>query len=153
MPQEQVVDIQNRPRTSEEIAYFRLKSHQEVLSNQLENLTERREDLARDINQRSGADREGVEARLRTIDGQIQQVETDLAAVSKEVATAAPASISEPSTRTIYRGYGDEDLVGAGFGGAAIMFALFIPLLVRTFRRRRYVSPGTTSTQTPALGG
>jgi len=151
MQQERVISTDVRTRSPEELAYFRLKSHQEVLSNQLENLTERREDLARDLNSRSGADREGIEARLRSLDGQIQQVETDLASVSKDVAQAAPASISEPSIRTIYRGYGDDDMVGAGFAGAGITLVLLLPLIVRVFRRRRWVAPGTT-TSVPAIG-
>ena len=43
-------------------------------------------------------------------------------------------------------------MIGAGFTGAGIMFVLFVPLILRTFRRRRYVKPGTPA-MTPALGG
>jgi hypothetical protein len=148
--QRQLIEFHEQARTPEENAYLKLQARQEVLSNQLERLTNRRDNLADDIGQRTGADREGVEARLRQIDGQIQQAETDLNNVTKELAAAAPASVAD-HVRTIYRGYGDEDLVGAGFSGAGIMLALFIPLIYRMFRRRRYVPPGTvTQAQSPA---
>lgn len=138
--------------SAEELAFLRLKSKQEVLSNQVRELTEKRDELAGDMRERNGVDLEGAQSRLKSLDAQLQQAEADLNAVTREMASAAPASMSE-SVRTIYRGYGDEDLVGAGFGGAGIMFALFLPLLYRTFRRRRYVPPGTTTTgSTPAIG-
>jgi len=150
--QQRLFDFHENARTPDELAYLKLQARQEVLSNQLEQLTNRRDNLVEDIGQRTGADREGVEARVRALDGQIQQAEADLNAVTKEVASAAPASLADHVVEH-YRGYGDEDLVGAGFAGAGIMFALFIPLIYRMFRRRRWVPAGTTTLQTQAIGG
>lgn len=135
----------------DELAYLKLKSRQEVLSNQVRELTEKRDDLAGNMNERQGIDLEGAQNRLKALDAQLQQAEADLNTVTKEMASAAPASMSE-SVREVWRGYDEGDMVGAGFLGASIMFALFIPLIYRTFRRRRWVPAGTTSTQTPAIG-
>lgn len=135
-------------RTPEEIAYFKLKSKQEVLSNQVDQLAEKREDLARELQSRTDrVDREGLEARLKQLDTQLQQAEVDLAAVTKEMAAAAPASISEPPMRTIFQGYGEDDMFAAGFSGAAIMFALFLPFIIRNFFRRRHAARTMTTTQ------
>jgi hypothetical protein len=136
----------------EELAYLKLKSKQEVMSNQVRELTEKRDELAGDMRDRTGVDLEGAQARLKALDAQLQQAEVDLNAVTREMAAAAPASMSE-TVREVWRGYGEEDLVGAGFAGAGIMFALFLPLIYRTFRRRRYVPPGTTTSSTPSIGG
>jgi seryl-tRNA synthetase len=138
-------------RSPDELAYLKLKSRQDVLNTQVRELTEKRDELAGNMTDRSGVDLEGAQNRLKALDAQLQQAEADLGAVTKEMAAAAPAELSF-ETRTVYRGFDDGDMVGAGFGGAAIMFALFIPLLYRTFRRRRWVPAGSTSGQTPAIG-
>jgi hypothetical protein len=152
MLQQRLIDFHENARTPAEQAYLKLQAQQEVLSNQLERLTDRRDNLAEDIGQRTGADREGVEARLRQIDNQIQQTDADLANITKQLAQAAPASLAD-HVAVRWRGYSDDDLIGAGFAGAGIMFALFLPFIWRMFRRRRYVPPGaTTSSQVPALG-
>jgi hypothetical protein len=151
MLQQRLINFEQHTRTPDELAYLKLQARQEVLSNQLETLTRRRDNLADDISQRTGADREGDEARLRQLDTQIQQSETDLASVTKDLAAAAPASLAD-NVVTRWRGYDEGDMVGAGFAGASIMFALFLPFIWRMFRRRRYVAPGTTTSQAPALG-
>ena len=148
---QRLIDWKEHTRTPEELAFLKLQSKQEVLNDQLRSLNNRREELVGDIGQRTGADLQGVEARLRQVDAQILQVEKDLATVTQEVAAAAPASISD-HVRTEYRGFGEEDMVGAGFIGAGIMFTLFLPFLWRSFRRRRHVAPGPTTTQTQAIG-
>jgi hypothetical protein len=150
VPQRRVTTTQAQ-HSPEELAFLRLKSRQEVLSNQVRELTEKRDELAGDLRDKTGVDLEGAQSRLKALDGQLQQAEADLDAVTKEMAAAAPASMSE-TVREIWRGYDEGDMWGAGFMGASVMFALFIPLLYRTFRRRRWVPAGTTSTQTPAIG-
>jgi hypothetical protein len=150
--QQRLIEFKEHQRTPAEEAYLKLQARREVMSDQLEELVERRDDLANDIARRSGADREGIEARMRALDTQIQAAEADLAAVTKEVANAATPSVAD-HVHTVYRGFSDDDMVGAGFAGAGIMFALFIPLIWRTFRRRRHVPPGTNTTgATPAIG-
>jgi hypothetical protein len=134
-----------------EAAYYQLKSRQEELGNQLESVTDRRDELAQTlVSKPPGADRDGIEARIKTLDTRIQSLETDLATVGKDLAQAAPASLQQPPPRIIRQGYGEEDLWGAGFIGASIAVALCIPIFLRNFRRRRWVPPGASS-QTPAL--
>jgi hypothetical protein len=151
MLQRRVIDLQGRAHTPEENAYLKLKAREEVLTDRVRTLSETREELARDLNERTGADREGIDARLRQLDGQIQQTQTELLDASKAVAAAAPAQLAE-TVQTIYKGFSEDDMIGAGFSGAGIMLALMLPLIVRTFRRRRWVRPGTP-TPVPALGG
>src|SRR5689334_22259137 len=106
MLQHRVIELQQRVRTPEENAYLKIKAHQEVLQEQLDKLTEYRDNLARDLNERTGADREGIEARLRQTDGQIQQLQNEVMTTSKEVAAAAPPQLAE-TVQNIYRGYDD----------------------------------------------
>jgi archaellum component FlaC len=134
-----------------ETPYYALKSKHDELQRQLENLTERRDDLADDLHARSGADREGVESRIKALDVQIQSLEKEVSDVGREVAAAAPAQLSVPQPRTIYRGFGGEDMVGAGFIGAGIMLVLCLPMIYRAWRRRKWTPAGLTSNQTPAL--
>lgn len=149
--QRRLIDLPEHARTPEENAFLKLQGRKEIIEEQLRSLVNRRDELAGNLDGRTGADREGIEARLRSLDAQIQATETELNSVTKDVAQAATPSFAE-TVRTVYQGYNSSDLVGAGFSGAGIMFALFIPLIVRTFRRRRWVRPGTGSTQAPAIG-
>jgi hypothetical protein len=136
---------------AQEQAYYQLKSKQEELGNQLEDVSDRREELVRELQGRiADVDRAGLETRIKGLDARIIQIETDLASVGKDLAEKAPASMTVPPVRVQWRGYGDEDMVGAGFMGAGIMLALFIPLIIRNFRRRK--TPQMTTTQAPALG-
>jgi hypothetical protein len=134
-----------------EQGYYQLKSRQQELSNQLESVTDRREELAQELHSRSiTADREGIEARLKGLDNRILQLETDLASVGKDLVAATPASLTYPEPRINYRGYGEEDMVGAGLIGFGIAVALGIPFFIRAFRRRRNAPPSATSQQLPA---
>lgn len=148
-PQERIVIRDARPGQSA-TDYYRLKSRQEEIGNQLENVSDRREELAQQVLSKTGVDREGIESRIKTLDGRIEQLENDLAEVGRALAQAAPATLTQPPPRIIRQGYGDEDMVGAGFIGAGIAFALCVPMFIRTFRRRRFVPPSTTGA-TPAL--
>lgn len=152
MLQQRLIDFKEHARTPAEEAFLKLQAQQEVLSNQLERLSDRRDNLAENLSERStGADREGVEARIKLIDSQIQATEIELQSVTKDLASAATSSVAD-HVATRWMGYDEGQLVASGFAGAAIMFVLFIPLLYRTFKRRRWVPAGTTSMQTPAVG-
>jgi hypothetical protein len=132
--------------------FRQLQARQEQLRDQLEQVTDAREDLARDVQSRVGADREGIEARIKAFDGRIAQLDADLATVGRELATNAPASLAVPDPIVRYRGFGGEDMVGAGFMGAGIMFAMFIPLMIKYFRRRRWAPSAGPTTQVQAVG-
>ena len=149
--QQRLIDFKEHQRTPAEDAYLRLKAREDILNRQVESLSDEREEVARHLNERTGADREGLEARLKQLDGQIQQTQADLMVVAKEVAAAAPASLTE-HVRTVYEGFNEGDMIGAGFTGAGIMFAIFLPFIIRNFfRRRRAGSAGNTTTQQPAI--
>jgi hypothetical protein len=152
MPAQQTTGTKFIPPASDQ-AYYQLKSRQKELNAQLEEVNDRRDDLTRELTNGNtrGADAAGIERRLQVVDATIIQLETDLATVGKELAAARPASLEYPEPQTFYRGYGDEDMVGAGFIGAGIMFTLFIPLLYRNFRRRRSGSGNSPTIQTPAI--
>lgn len=148
---QRLIEFKEHSRTAAENAFLTLKARQDIIEEQLRNLNRRRDELANNLDGRTGADLQGMESRLKSVDAQIQAAETELASVTKDVAQAAVPSYAE-QVQTVYRGYGDEDMVGAGFIGAGIMLALFLPLIYRTFRRRRWVPAGTTTKETPAIG-
>src|SRR5207302_6895890 len=89
-------------------------------------------------------------SRANILDQRLAQIESDLTLVGRDLAATAPASIAEPPPRTYYRGFDEGDMWGAGFTGVALTFALFIPFLFRSFRRRR---DSHTPTPQPAVGG
>jgi hypothetical protein len=130
--------------------YGVLKAREKELNNQLSDVQERRNELSQEVQQKVGADRAGVEGRVSILDQRLSQIESDLTAVGRELAATAPASIAQPPPQIEWRGYDDGDMVGAGFAGVAVTIALFIPFIVRSFRRRRPVQTPTTQ---PALGG
>src|SRR5689334_2710850 len=124
MMQNRVIEFKEHARTPEENAFLKLQARKEILEDQLRSLTNRRDELAGNLEGRSGADKEGIEARVRSLDAQIQATEAELNTATKEAATAAVPSYAE-SVQRIYEGFDEGDMFGAGFGGAAIMFALF----------------------------
>lgn len=156
-PQEPIVNrvvIKNGVPQSPTQNYYQLKSRQEEIGNQLENATERREELARQLNQKVGVDRLGVEERLKGLDSRIVTLEQDLASVGKDLADAAPASLSmeRPGPQYINTGYGDDDLMAAGFVGVGMTLALLSPFFLRQLRRKRNAPPSTDTGQIAALG-
>ena len=50
----------------------------EMLSTQINSASQRRDEAAQAVRNTTGADREGIEARMRLLDGQILQLESDL---------------------------------------------------------------------------
>jgi hypothetical protein len=137
-----------RPSAAE---YNLLKAREKELNNQLNEVKDRRDELSQQLQQQgSGAERAAIDARIGILDQRMLQIESDLATVGRDLVATAPASIAEPPPRYYYRGYDEGAMWGAGFMGAGLTFALFIPLLIRTFRRRRHLQ---TPTPLPALGG
>jgi hypothetical protein len=136
-----------RPSAAE---YTVLKAREKELNDQRSNVEDRRNELSAQVQQKIGADRTGIESRVSILDQRLAQIESDLASVGRNLAETAPASIAERPPQIRYRGYDEGDMVGAGFAGVAVTIALFIPFLIRSFRRRRHVQ---TPTPQPAIGG
>lgn len=131
--------------------YFTLKAREKELTDQREDLEERREGLTRELNRsQGGVDRTGIEQRITSIDQRLLTIETDLNQVGREAAQAAPASIAEPEPKIIYRGNSDDEVVGAGFLGAFIMLVFLSPVLYRVWRRRK-APAAYTPAGTPAI--
>src|ERR1043166_2627951 len=103
----------------------------------MEEVQDRRNELAQQLEQTTGPSRAGIEARISGLDQRLQLIDNDLTQVGKDLAASAPGSLVEPHFKYVYQGYGEDDMWGAGFGGAAIMFAIFLPFIIRNRLRRR----------------
>jgi archaellum component FlaC len=132
--------------------YVVLKAREKELKNQLEDVQDRRNDLARQTEEASGATKAGLQSRIEVLDQRLTSIESDLTLVGRDLAATAPVSIAAPPPRTIYRGYDDDDMMGAGFTGAGLMLALFVPFLYRSFRRKRR-GPTPDTAHVPVVGG
>lgn len=74
------------PSTSEEVRA--LRNQRSELSSQLNSAARRREELAGDLEGKSGADRAGIENRIRVLDERIVQIEQDIANTGQVLALA-----------------------------------------------------------------
>jgi hypothetical protein len=128
--------------------YAGLKGQEQELRSQLEKLTDRRNDVARELDGKEGIDKAGVEQRLGIIDGNIARIERDLSDVQTKLVTVAPAYTEAPKPIIRYVN-NDEDMVAAGFMGGFITLVLLSPILWRWFRGRK--NRGTNSMAVPAL--
>jgi hypothetical protein len=150
-PQEvkRVVTV-NAPQRGGIAEYRTLKARERELTDQRRDLEERREELAQQLNQRTGVDRAGVEQRISTMDQRLQQIETDLNDVGRQAVALAPASTEQPRPDIRYVN-NDEDMVGAGFAGAFMTLMILSPFLYRSWRRgKRAVQSAAASS--PVLG-
>lgn len=111
-----------RPMTSADVSA--LKSRRSELSRQLNSAAGRREELAKELVGKTGADRAGIEARLKLLDERLLQIETDIAANGKALASAPGALLA-----------GSDAPPNISFGGApmrpdvtaiAIVFTIFV---------------------------
>ena len=81
------------PRTREEIAA--LINQRERISDQLNNVSDRRHDLAMELQgQVDGVARKGLEDRIRVLDQRIIQLETDLATTGRQLSSAPPTMVA-----------------------------------------------------------
>lgn len=71
-----------------------LKSRRSELSRQLNSAAGRREELAKELVGKTGADRAGIEARLKLLDERLLQIETDIATNGKALASAPGALLA-----------------------------------------------------------
>jgi archaellum component FlaC len=116
--------------------YASLKGQEQELKSQLENLTERRHDVANELEGKTGVDKVGIEQRLAIVDNNIARVERDLSDVQAKLVASAPAYIEQPPPRVI-RVNNDDDMVAAGFLGSGITLFLLSPIIWRWFRGRK----------------
>jgi len=124
------------PRTEAEVE--ELQTQREELSDQLTNVSSRRRDLAAEIrNMDDPAIRTGLEDRLRLLDQRILQLETDLAATGRQIASAPAELIATTESENQSGGGGNfEDGIAVG-----VFPTLFFFSIVLFFARRRWKRP------------
>ena len=121
-----------------------LISRRRQLSDQLENVTDRRNDLIEQLRTAPAVAEPGLRAQLAALDTRVVQLENDLATTGREIAGASPELISmteEPPRATDDNGSFD-DGVGAGVAGTlSAVFVLFF------FARRWWKKSGRRRAQ------
>lgn len=90
-----------QPKTRAEVQA--LKAKRSELSNQLESAADRRENVAEELSKASAVARPGLEARLKTLDTRIVQLEQEIAANGRALANAplelVPSEAAAPEPR------------------------------------------------------
>jgi len=113
-----------------------LRAKRTALSNQLESVQDRRDDVAEQLRQpeTSASERPGLENRLRVLDERLVQIEKEMAANSAQLANAPARRSSEGTTAAV----GGRDLSWRGFSPNLVTvfsFALLMPFAVQIARR------------------
>jgi hypothetical protein len=86
--------MQRVPQTEAEIRA--LRDQRSELSRQLGSATDRREELVGELEGATGANRAGIEARIRLLDERILQIESDIASTGKLLASARGSTTIQP---------------------------------------------------------
>lgn len=107
------------PRTPAEQAI--LQAQREALSNQIINVRDRRNSIARSYERASGANRAGLEQQLRVLDDRILQLEADLAESGRALYQS-----NVVSTSTGFLPRQNFNISSGQFTGISIVFILFV---------------------------
>ena len=121
---------------SQEQADF-LRAKRSALSNQLESVQERRDEVASELrnNDTQASERPGLESRLKVLDERLVQIERDMAINSGELANA-PARSRGQEGSTVAPSGGGGFLRGANPNLLVVFgFALLMPLAIQFARR------------------
>jgi hypothetical protein len=142
------------PRTPQELNAIRAARSE--LSNQLISASERREEIAQELRRPGvdGADRRGLEERLRLLDQRIVRLEADIAITGRQLTTASPSLVAGAEVSRNFGGLPPGGIIGGG-----IVFTLFVlaPLAVAAARllwrrgTRRAEAPARTWESSPRL--
>ncbi len=113
-----------------------LRAKRTALSNQLESVQDRRDDVAEQLRQpeTSASERPGLENRLRVLDERLISIEKEMAANSAQLANAPPRRSSEGTTAVS----GGRERATRAFSPnlvTVLSFALLIPFAVQIARR------------------
>ena len=123
------------PKTGAELGA--LIAQREELSNQLTNVAARRSDLSEQIrNAPDGASRTGLEDRIRVLDQRIVTLESDLAAVGRQIAAASPELVAEVHTPPTGGDDFEEGFVAGGFTAALTLLPIFYLYLRRRWKKK-----------------
>lgn len=141
------------PTTPEEVAA--LRSRREQLSDQLENVSDRRSELVQELNRTSvDAARPGLEARIQLLDQRILQLERDLSTTGQQLASA-PAGLGATTESQDVSNRGPQPAsFDDGMAAGAATATFFMTVLLLILRRRwkgkgkgKPVQLGTDATQ------
>src|SRR5437763_14239572 len=80
--------------------YVLLKAREKELKNQLEDVQDRRNQLASQADEASGPAKAGLESRVAVLDQRLANIESDLTVVGRGLAATAPVPIAAPPPRT-----------------------------------------------------
>ena len=113
------------PRTAREVSALRARRAE--LSNQLESAANRRGSLAQRLRQDNvtGADRAGLEQRLRVLDDRIVQLENDISVTGRQLTSADPILLTTQSIEQRFRG---NPVRGPAVAASFLSFLVFVPL-------------------------
>jgi hypothetical protein len=123
------------PTTGEELGALIAK--RDELGNQLSNVASRRASLSEEIRVApEGASRTGLEDRIRVLDQRIVTLESDLAAVGRQIAAASPGLVPElhypPSGGDDF----EEGFAAGGFTAALTLLPIFYLFLRRRWKKK-----------------
>ena len=109
--------ISGVPTTVAEVRALRAKRSE--LSNQLESATSRRNRLSSSLDDKEGADRAGIEARISVLDKRIMQLEADIAETGRQLTMAPSALVASTGSSRQFGGGMDSSV-------APVLFVLFV---------------------------
>ena len=123
------------PTTHEEMQ--QLMSRRSQLSDQLDNVTDRRNDIVDRIRSAPNVAEAGLTAQLKVLNDRIVQLETDLAVTGRQIAAASPdvMSMAEEPSRPDDENGSFQDGVGAGVAGSVVVATVMLFLFRRRLRR------------------
>ncbi|MGZ8412614.1 MAG: hypothetical protein ACXW05_07760 [Gemmatirosa sp.] len=145
-PEGTPIPLQGLPRTAQEVRG--LRERREILRDQLERATNRRDNLVNELNSGSEGDqplapeaRAGIEQRLRVVDERIIQLERDQALTERLLSNAPPAVLAQAAEVEQHErnSMSEDDAAGIAVGtfGAGILLTLIVGRIRRGIRRRR----------------
>ncbi len=142
-------DFATPARNAAEYARFEIRKSE--LSEQLISATGRREELADQLSDASGASRAGLEQRLAVLDGRIVELERDIQSNGQMLAMP-PIDVAESGSLVSPAVFDDDSLLSSDqITAIAIVFLLFVlgPIALAAARR---IWRGATTKQVPVLG-
>ena len=140
------------PQTHDEMQ--QLMSRRSQLSDQLDNVTDRRNDLVEQLRTAPNAAEPGLTAQLKVLNDRVVQLETDLAVTGRQIAAASPevSSMAEERSQPDDENGSFQDGVGAGVAGSVVVATVMLFLFRRRLRRTGVGrSPQLAADATPRL--
>lgn len=131
------------PLTRQQVVAIRARRAE--LSKQLNSATERRDDLARKLEDSEGASRAGLEQRIAVLDRRIVQLETDMAETGRQLTASSTVLTSSTAQAPFVERLDPSDIVGLG---ATFIIAVLGPIAIAVARlvwKRASVPPAPRS--------